>query len=1191
MVGQVKRGVQPYAKEKWKLKEPFEQKVFIENNEGQFDGKAGDENTKILFNTRISGVDVYFTPKGIVYRHDQYPELGSKDMDEDKERNITPTTYLFREEWEGANSSPDVIAEDEVSFYYCYPKSCKHTTIAHAFKKLLYKNIYPGIDVEYSFKENKKGIEYRIIVSPGADLSKVKLVYPDAKSITKGVNGDIEMKGAMGMFTDCAPEKTFCSEGGKKVSAWHELNGNEERFVTGAYDHSKTLIIDPFKTNPTFTGYNGAYDVCYDVNGNVYAYGSFNCWQEAKINNAGALQWIFNAVFPGSWGGIQYADFAVDEVTGSSYVTSSGYPIIIKVNQAGKQTDSIDVSSQMNEIWRMAYNHCEGHLIIGGGGTAGDYQLATLDTSLTTFNPVNVLGTSGGHHDVSLLCIDNTNKDVFFAMAQSNVSASWNNSLIKSPIPAFLPMAFSTLSDGYPFFEGATISYVDGVAGHTCAMNGIVASPDWLYLYDGDSLSRFNKNTGAFISAQVINPHRFNWGGIDVDLCDHLYVGNDSVINVYDSALAVTGVINPGYRVFDLHIMPNNGLCVAGLGFVSEYGITTNAMSISKARTSAGCGVFNGTASAKLTGCGSDSSQYNYLWSTGATTQQISGLAPGTYTITISSGCDFKFTDTVNIQGGNNGGMTLNTTQTNIQCFGDSNGSANVIVTGGKAPYTYSWTPGGATTSGISGLKAGTYVVTVSDSAGCNSATVIITQPAQLIVSIVSSTNVGCKGGNTGAAVAGATGGTGAYTYSWSPTGGNAASASNLSAGVYTVNVTDANGCKGQVVDSIKQTTIPVPVITGTGTVCAGSPIVLTASGGSTYLWNNGATTSSITVSPTVNTTYSVEASNGPCTADTSFSVAIIPLPKITLTTTATALCNGDSAVLNVGGAATYLWSTGSTATSITVKPVTTTTYSVQASDGVCTTDTSVTIVVNTKPAVVVSGTEVICYGAETTLSASGAETYKWIPGTGLNCDTCPNVLANPTSTITYTVIGYNGGCTDTALASIKVSPRPKGTACCSDTIQMGDTVTIYALDSSAVSVSWSPVSNIACNTCPATKVSPEFTTTYTVVMTDSSGCEVVDSVNIFVEGCSTIWIPDAFTPNGDGLNDVFEPKGVCIVSYSMYIFDRWGELLYYTPNGKPWNGMFKNAPVQEDTYVYKIVEEDGYRKMHTYIGRVTVIH
>ncbi|WP_374440384.1 SprB repeat-containing protein, partial [Epilithonimonas sp.] len=140
------------------------------------------------------------------------------------------------------------------------------------------------------------------------------------------------------------------------------------------------------------------------------------------------------------------------------------------------------------------------------------------------------------------------------------------------------------------------------------------------------------------------------------------------------------------------------------------------------------------------------------------------------------------------------GSLSLTPSQTNVSCNGGSNGTATVSASGGTAPYTYSWSPTGGTAATATGLAAGTYTVTVTDAVNnTKTQSFTITEPTALVANAVSQTNVACNGAATGAATVSASGGTGPYTYSWSPSGGTAATATGLSAGTYTVTITDAN--------------------------------------------------------------------------------------------------------------------------------------------------------------------------------------------------------------------------------------------------------------------------------------------------------------------------------------------------------------------------------------------------------------
>ena len=186
-------------------------------------------------------------------------------------------------------------------------------------------------------------------------------------------------------------------------------------------------------------------------------------------------------------------------------------------------------------------------------------------------------------------------------------------------------------------------------------------------------------------------------------------------------------------------------------------------------------------------------------------------------------------------------------------------------------------------------------------------------------------------------------------------------------------------------------------------------------------------------------------------------------------------------------------------------------------------------------------------------------------------------------------LVRVTNGCSDTASASMHIFPVKPVTACCDTTIQLGGNAVIKAKDSSASYV-WSPSGNIACDTCFVTTASPQLSTIYTVTATDKNGCTSYDTVTIHIEKCGTAWIPNAFTPNGDHVNDYFEPKGVCIYKYTMYIFDRWGSLIYQTTDSKAWDGTIDGRKVQEDTYVYQLVITNTDLVQRTFVGNVTVI-
>ncbi|WP_268225596.1 Ig-like domain-containing protein [Sinomicrobium oceani] len=155
--------------------------------------------------------------------------------------------------------------------------------------------------------------------------------------------------------------------------------------------------------------------------------------------------------------------------------------------------------------------------------------------------------------------------------------------------------------------------------------------------------------------------------------------------------------------------------------------------------------------------------------------------------------------------------------QTDVSCNGGANGTATVSPTGGVAPYYYSWSPAGGTGSTATGLSAGTYTVTVTDDIGCTSQrSFTISQPSALQAVITSYTNVSTNGGSDGSATVSVSGGTGTYSYIWSPGGATTATANGLSAGNYSVLVTDNNGCTATTSVTIADGAVPAPTITST---------------------------------------------------------------------------------------------------------------------------------------------------------------------------------------------------------------------------------------------------------------------------------------------------------------------------------------------------------------------------------------
>lgn len=345
------------------------------------------------------------------------------------------------------------------------------------------------------------------------------------------------------------------------------------------------------------------------------------------------------------------------------------------------------------------------------------------------------------------------------------------------------------------------------------------------------------------------------------------------------------------------------------------------ALTVALSSVNASCTAANGSATAVPSG---GTGPYTFLWSNGATTAVNGGLASGSYTVTVTDSKGCTTTGTINV-GNNAGGTATASTVANVSCFGGSNGQATVTMAGGTPGFTFSWnTTPVQTTQNATGLTAGTYTATVTDANGCTStSTTTITQPTALTLT-ANGTDVLCNGGNTGTANASAAGGTGAITYAWTPSGGTAASATGLTAGVYTITITDANGCTMNTNVTINQPPALTTTIGMIPTKCDGScdgEASVTAAGGFgtyTYQWNDPL---SQTLAGAFNLCagpiqVTVTDQNG-CTSIANTTVTS-PTPLTQTTVIVDAHCgnnDGSACVTITGGTTpyTYLWNNGST--------------------------------------------------------------------------------------------------------------------------------------------------------------------------------------------------------------------------------------------------------------------------------------
>ncbi|TND06949.1 MAG: hypothetical protein FD123_3413 [Bacteroidetes bacterium] len=454
----------------------------------------------------------------------------------------------------------------------------------------------------------------------------------------------------------------------------------------------------------------------------------------------------------------------------------------------------------------------------------------------------------------------------------------------------------------------------------------------------------------------------------------------------------------------------------------------------------------NGSATANQNG---GQQPYTYLWSNGSTTSTLLNLTAGTYSVIVTTGSGCTNTGTVVITQPPTALTVAASVSANVSCFGGSNGSAASNPGGGVPPYTYSWNSiPPQTTANASNLPAGSYIVTVSDFAGCAvSSSVTITEPPVLTSGIASSNAVTCFGNNNGSATAAAAGGTAPYAYSWNTVPvQNTATATNLFSGSYIVTITDAQGCTAGASTTISQpNSLAVSIGSSVDVSCNGGSngsATASSSGGTApyaYAWTSNPPQNTATASGLPAGTYFVTATDANGCATVTTATISEPQPLLITATGNDTICPAQAAVVNAAGSGgtgniTYNWTpnigTGST---YTVYPSGPSSYIVSATDANgCTSqpDTITIDVYQFAPGnLTVTGNGGVCAGNTATVGASvngntGSLTWSWSNNVSWNG---PGPYTDlPANTTTYLVTVTNiCGVVLSGSATVIVNPLP----------------------------------------------------------------------------------------------------------------------------------------------------------------------
>lgn len=543
------------------------------------------------------------------------------------------------------------------------------------------------------------------------------------------------------------------------------------------------------------------------------------------------------------------------------------------------------------------------------------------------------------------------------------------------------------------------------------------------------------------------------------------------------------------------------------------------ALSLTATKTDAACsGIDNGSVDLSVAG---GTGAYGYAWSNGATTEDISGVAAGNYTVTVTdaNGCTATTSATV----GQLASLEATAFAVNINCNGDGNGGVSVNVVGGTSPYSYQWS-NGATVDAVSGLSGGTYTVVVTDANGCTTeATTTVNEPDALSLS-ASSSDVSCNGGSDGTASVSVSGGTLEYFYNWS-NGSQGSGTTGLAAGTYTVTVTDGNFCTATATVVVNEPSALSVSASSTDVNCNGGndgSLSSTVSGGTepySYQWSNGSSLANVASVSAGNYGLTVTDANG-CTAAASTSISE-PTALVAIATATNTSCSGvnngsiDLSVAGGTGAYNYAWSNG--ATTEDISGLSAGNYAVTVTDA----NGCVTIVmagVSNEYAIetAIFPVNVSCNGANdgsvAVLAAGGSTPYAYLWSNGATDDNISNVSAGNYG-VTVTDVNGCSASTFTTVSEpdaleISVSNTPEG-------CDLGD-----GTATASVSGGTAPYNYVWSNGGNTASLSNLATNVYAVTVTDANGCSITGSTEVVYncEGCAYVTVDENDFETGWGI-------------------------------------------------------------------------
>ncbi len=612
----------------------------------------------------------------------------------------------------------------------------------------------------------------------------------------------------------------------------------------------------------------------------------------------------------------------------------------------------------------------------------------------------------------------------------------------------------------------------------------------------------------------------------------------------YQTSNVFTGLASGGYTVT---VMDVSGAIYSGVGTVSN-----KCPAVTLTEMDETCGGKNGTIKASAV-----KGTKPYLFSIDGTNFQtdsiFTGLAPGKYTVTIKDALGYKDSTAITVS------TVCIQIQVNVgrEYCNNKNGSIILTASGGYYPYQYSFNGGPfQSNSYLNNLGAGTYTYTVMDAKGSTkSGTAIVTDTLTgPNVNLGNDTTL-CAGQTLKLVLSNPN-----TSYHWQNNSTDSFF-TITSAGKYWV-VASNKDCTARDTINVQYLSLGIGNIfqNHDTTTCIGNTITLNAGHtGATFLWDDNSTNQTRTVN--TDGKYWVKVSNSSCSASDTIACHFVPGPIIVFPSD-TSLCNTRQLILNAGNInATYLWNDGSINSTLVVTKAGT--YTVAATANGCTTHDTIKVTIKPNPQIALGNDTTLCTGQTVMLNATaqnpiGVATYFWQDGT-----TSPFYTVNKKGSYSVTVLA--NGCDTTGKITINYNAKP--------VVNIGVDTTLCNADKLVLNATY-PQSSYLWQDGSS---KPSFTVTtagiYSVDVTNYCGT-VKDSITVQYENCDCVfYIPSAFSPNGDGKNDVFKPSYKCFFTdYRLNIFSRFGKIVFSSTNADTgWDGMINGQQQPTGVYVWEI--------------------